>query len=64
MREEFKTVCKPWNGEHAKLHAVSVDTDEGSVLVLDPVAGHYTRHHRLSAKAVKKIVNEAKEKKS
>jgi hypothetical protein len=42
--------CKAFSGEGVRLNRIRVEKD-GSVLVWDSVAGHFTTCHSLSAKA-------------
>lgn len=46
--------CKAFSGQGVKNHRVMVECD-GSVLVWDVIAGHYTRCHSLSKSTQRKI---------
>lgn len=46
--------CKAFSGQGVKNHRVLVESD-GSVLVWDVVAGHFTRCHALSESTQRKI---------
>ena len=53
-RVELVARCRPWAGLGVVSARVSVEQD-GSVLVWDSVAKHYTRCHSLGASAVRRI---------
>ena len=53
-RSAFLVRCRPWAGLGVVSARVSVEQD-GSVLVWDSVAKHYTRCHSLGASAVRRI---------
>jgi hypothetical protein len=54
QRKFINARCKAFSHEPARIYRVMVDTD-GSVLVHDSVAAHYTRNHRLSPATVRRI---------
>lgn len=50
MENTVTVRCRPWSTEGAARHRCLVETD-GSVLVWDRIAGHFTRCHSLSARS-------------
>jgi len=53
-RAELVVRCRPWAHRMLVTARVAVESD-GSVLVWDSIAGHYTRCHSLGASAVRRI---------
>lgn len=53
---KFSALVKgAFGGRHYQYHDILVPLGEPGVLVFDPVAGHYTRRHRLTASQVKRL---------
>lgn len=60
MEQEFTARCKAFSGEGARENRILVERD-GSVLVWDEVAGHYTRRHALSARQQARLRKRARQ---
>ena len=51
--------CRPWRAVGVGRHYVAIETD-GSVLVWDPLAGHFTRCHSLGRSALARFRRHAR----